>query len=195
MTETITPNEIIIPGEIKIPVKDDRILSGLKAGDMVYITGIIYTARDAAHKRLAEMAGKGEKYPFDFTGAAVFYAGPSPEKPGKPIGSVGPTTAGRMDLYAPLLISKGLKIMIGKGLRSPDVTEAIKKYNGIYFAATGGIAALMARCVKSSRVIAFEDLGTEAIRELKVEKLPVYVAIDCRGNNLYETGRHEYEIL
>ncbi|MCL2374884.1 MAG: fumarate hydratase C-terminal domain-containing protein, partial [Treponema sp.] len=113
-------------------------------------------------------------------------------KPGKPIGSVGPTTAGRMDMYSPLLISKGLKVMIGKGLRTKEVTDAIIKYSGVYFAATGGIAALLAQCVKSSKLIAFEDLGTEAVRELVVENLPLVVAIDSRGNNLYESGRREY---
>ena len=163
-------------------------------GDMVYLTGKIYTARDAAHKKLAELIEAGQKLPFDFNGQAVFYAGPAPAKPGRPIGSVGPTTAGRMDLYSPLLISKGLKVMIGKGLRSKEVTDAIMKYRGVYFAATGGIAALMAKCVKSVRTIAFDELGTEAIRELLVEKLPLVVAIDSKGRNLYESGRLQYTI-
>jgi fumarate hydratase subunit beta len=170
----------------------DEIINGLKAGDMVYLTGRIYTARDAAHKKLAELIEAGEKLPFDPVGEAVFYAGPTPAKPPRPIGSVGPTTAGRMDLYAPLLISNGLKVMIGKGLRSQEVVDAIVKYRGIYFAAIGGAAALMAKCVKSAKVIAFEELGTEAVRELTVEKMPVVVAIDSSGKNLYETGRMEY---
>lgn len=177
--------------ELTPPFSDETILA-LNAGDMVYITGNIYTARDAAHKKLAELIKAGEKLPFDFEGQVVFYAGPAPAKPGKPIGSVGPTTAGRMDLYSPLLISKGLKVMIGKGLRSPEVTRAIVTYRGIYFAAIGGAAALMAKCVKSARLIAFDELGTEAVRELVVEKLPVVVAIDSRGANLYETGRRKY---
>jgi len=177
--------------EIRVPMTDESIGS-LSMGDMVFLSGKIYTARDAAHKRLAELVESGEQLPFDFNGQAVFYAGPAPARPGRPIGSVGPTTAGRMDLYSPLLISKGLKIMIGKGLRSREVTDAIVKYRGIYFAATGGVAALMAKCVKSSRLVAFEELGTEAVRELLVEKLPLVVAIDSRGNNLYESGRLEY---
>ena len=180
--------------ELELPISDQTI-AALNAGDMVYLTGIIYTARDAAHKKLAELIEAGKELPFEFSGQAVFYAGPSPAKPGRPTGSIGPTTAGRMDLYAPLLISRGLKIMIGKGLRSAEVTEAIVKYRGIYFAATGGIAALMAKCVTASKLIAFEELGTEAIRELTVEKLPVVAAIDCRGQNLYENGRKKYSLF
>ena len=177
--------------ELTVPVSDETIQS-LAIGDMVYITGTIYTARDAAHKKLAELIETGKKLPFEFDGQIVFYAGPAPAKPGTPIGSVGPTTAGRMDLYAPLLISKGLKLMIGKGLRSREVVDAIVKYQGLYLAATGGIAALMAKCVTSAKLIAFEELGTEAVRELTVEKLPVITAIDSRGRNLYESGRLEY---
>ena len=177
--------------EIRAPFTDETI-SSLCAGDMVSLSGNIYTARDAAHKKLADLIEAGGALPFDFSGQAVFYAGPAPAKPGKPIGSVGPTTAGRMDMYSPLLISKGLKVMIGKGLRTKEVTDAIIKYSGVYFAATGGIAALLAQCVKSSKLIAFEDLGTEAVRELVVENLPLVVAIDSRGNNLYESGRREY---
>jgi len=176
---------------ITTPLTDETIRS-LVMGDMVSLSGIIYTARDAAHKKLAELIEAGAALPFDFTGQAVFYAGPAPARPGKPIGSVGPTTAGRMDAYAPLLISHGLKVMIGKGLRAPDVTGAIVKHSGLYFAATGGIAALMAKCVKSSKLIAFEELGTEAVRELVVENLPLVVAIDSTGKNLYESGRLQY---
>ena len=179
--------------ELKTPI-DDETIKNLNAGDMVYLSGKIYTARDAAHKKLTELAEGGGQLPFEFEGQAVFYAGPAPARPGKPTGSIGPTTAGRMDLYAPLLISKGLRIMIGKGLRSKEVTEAIIKYQGVYFAATGGIAALMAKCVISSHIIAFEELGTEAIRELEVVKLPVITAIDCRGRNLYDEGRQKWNI-
>ena len=171
--------------EIKTPISDEVIV-GLNSGDMVSITGKIYTARDAAHKEIAALMEAGKKPPFDFEGQAVFYAGPAPARPGRSIGSVGPTTAGRMDLYAPMFISKGLKIMIGKGLRSKEVVEAIVNYQGIYFAAIGGVAALMAKRVISARVIAFEELGTEAVMELEVEKFPVVVAIDCRGRNIYE---------
>jgi len=175
------------------PFTNEKIKS-LKAGDMVYISGTIYTGRDAAHKRLFEMIEKGEEMPFDFEGQAIYYAGPCPAKPGKPIGSVGPTTAGRMDAYSPLLIEHGLKVMIGKGSRSEEVVEALKKHTGVYFAAIGGAAALMARCVESAEVIAFEELGTEAIRKLKVNQLPVIVAIDSNGNDSYEIGRKRYEI-
>ena len=181
--------------ELFTPLTDEVIVS-LNAGDMVQLSGTIITASDAAHKRLADLIEAGKELPPGLEGElhrlTVFYAGPAPAKPGKPIGSVGPTTAGRMDLYAPLLISRGLKVMIGKGLRSSEVTDAIVKFRGVYFAAIGGAAALMAKCVKSSKIIAFEDLGTEAVRELSVEKLPLVVAIDSRGNNLYEKGRREY---
>jgi fumarate hydratase subunit beta len=171
--------------EITTPISDE-VIAGLNAGDIVTITGKIYTARDAAHKEIAALIEAGKKAPFDFEGQVVFYAGPSPAKPGRPIGSVGPTTAGRMDFYAPMLISKGLKVMIGKGLRSKEVVDAIVNYRGIYFAAIGGVAALMAKRVKSAKLIAFEELGTEAVRELEVEKLPLVVAIDSRGKNIYE---------
>ena len=174
--------------EIRLPIGDETIGS-LSIGEMIYLTGKIYTARDAAHKRLTEIIEAGGKLPFDLNGQTVFYAGPTPAKPGRPIGSIGPTTSGRMDKYAPLLISKGLRIMIGKGSRNSEVTEAIVKHRGLYLAAIGGAAALMAKCVKSAKLTAFEDLGPEAIRELEVEKLPVVVAIDCLGKNLYETGR------
>lgn len=177
---------------LQAPFTDETIRS-LKAGDMVYISGTIYTARDAAHKRLFEMLQRGEPMPFDFAGQAVYYAGPAPAKPGKPIGSVGPTTAGRMDAYSPRLIHEGLKVMIGKGLRSAEVVDAIKTHTGVFFAAIGGAAALMARCVDSAEVIAFDDLGTEAIRRLHVTELPVIVAVDCEGNNVYEIGRKEFE--
>ena len=176
---------------LEAPFTDDKIKS-LKAGDMVYISGTVYTGRDAAHKRLFEMIGRGEKMPFDFEGQAIYYAGPCPAKPGKPIGSVGPTTGGRMDAYSPLLIQQGLRVMIGKGSRSREVIEALKEHTGVYFAAIGGAAALMARCVVSAEVIAFDDLGTEAIRKLQVDQLPVIVAIDSEGNDSYELGRSKY---
>ena len=176
---------------LEAPFTDDKIKL-LKAGDMVYISGTVYTGRDAAHKRLFEMIERGEKMPFDFEGQAIYYAGPCPAKPGKPIGSVGPTTGGRMDAYSPLLIQQGLKVMIGKGSRSPEVIEALKEHTGVYFAAIGGAAALMARCVVSAEVIAFDELGTEAIRKLQVDQLPVIVAIDSEGNDSYELGRSKY---
>lgn len=159
---------------------------------MVYVTGTIYTARDAAHKRLVEMLERGEAMPFDFEGQIVYYAGPAPAKPGEPIGSVGPTTSGRMDAYTPTLMKEGLRAMIGKGLRSREVIDTLISETGVYFAAIGGAAALMSGCVKSAEVIAFEDLGPEAIRKLYVEELPVIVAIDCEGRNSYETERAKY---
>ena len=176
---------------ISAPFTDETILS-LHAGDMVYISGTIYTARDAAHKRLCEMLDAGEPMPFDFEGQAVYYAGPCPAKPGQPIGSVGPTTGGRMDAYSPRLIQQGLRVMIGKGSRSEEVIDALKKHTGVYFAAIGGAAALMAKAVKEAEVIAFDELGTEAIRRLRVEELPVIVAIDHEGNDMYKLGVEKY---
>ncbi len=177
--------------ELITPISDETIKS-LKAGDMAYISGVIYTGRDAAHKRMCELLDKGEPMPFDFNGATIYYAGPCPAKPGTPIGSVGPTTSGRMDLYSPRLIAKGLRVMIGKGLRNQEVIDAIVKHSGVYFAAIGGAAALMGKCVESAEVIAFDELGTEAVRCLVVKDLPVIVAIDCYGNNMYEEGRKKY---
>lgn len=174
------------------PPFTDEIIKSLNAGDMVYISGTIYTARDAAHKILFEMIQNGEEMPFEFKGQAVYYAGPAPAKPGKPIGSVGPTTGGRMDAYSPTLIANGLKVMIGKGTRNKSVVKGITDHNGVYFAAIGGAAALMAKCVISSEIIAFEDLGTEAIRKLEVKELPVVVAIDYQGNDVYKKAIEEY---
>lgn len=179
--------------KIITPPLTDEVIKTLKAGDMVYITGTVYTARDAAHKRLCEMIERGEEMPFDFSGQIVYYAGPCPAKPGEPIGSVGPTTSGRMDAYSPTLIRKGLRAMIGKGLRDKNVVEALQQETGVYFAAIGGAAALMSQCVKEAEVIAFDDLGTEAIRKLYVEELPVIVAVDCYGSNSYETERAKYQ--
>lgn len=173
----------------------DEIIKCLKAGDMVYISGTIYTARDAAHKRMCELLEKGEPMPFDFEGAVIYYAGPCPAKPGKPIGSVGPTTSGRMDLYAPTLMKEGLKVMIGKGLRNKEVVDSIIQNTGVYFAAIGGAAALMGQSVESTEVIAYEELGTEAVRKLYVNNLPVIVAIDSSGRNIYEEGRSMFAYL
>ena len=164
----------------------------LRAGDSVLLSGTIYTGRDAAHKRLAAMIAAGEPLPFDIRNQVIYYAGPCPAKPGDPIGSCGPTTSYRMDAYAPALCDLGLIGMIGKGQRSPAVCEAIRRNGGVYLAATGGAGALIATCVRASRVIAFDDLGTEAIRELTVEALPLIVAIDAHGGNLYEEGPARY---
>lgn len=164
----------------------DEVIRSLHAGEMVYISGTIYTARDAAHKRLCEMLKRGEEMPFDFEGQIVYYAGPAPAKPGEPIGSVGPTTAGRMDAYTPTLVEQGLKAIIGKGARNQAVMDSLREHTGVYFAAIGGAAALMSLCVKEAEVIAFDELGTEAIRKLRVEELPVIVAVDCHGGNVYD---------
>ncbi|RKQ63678.1 fumarate hydratase subunit beta [Thermovibrio guaymasensis] len=178
---------------IKAPITDDSVVENLKAGDLVLISGVIYTARDAAHKRIVEALDRGEKPPIELKGQIIYYAGPAPAKPGRPIGSVGPTTSYRMDPYAPRLLSEGLKGMIGKGTRSQEVIEAIKKYKGVYFGAVGGAAAYLARCVKSAEVVAYEDLGPEAIRRLVVEDFPAFVVNDIYGNDLYRMGRCQFE--
>lgn len=170
--------------EIKTPLTAD-VIKSLKCGDMVNITGFVYTGRDAAHNRMAALLDEGQDMPFDFEGNIIFYAGPAPAQPGAPIGSVGPTTGGRMDITAPRLIANGLVAMIGKGLRSDAVKEAIKTYGGVYFAGVGGVAALMSQCVKNVEIVAFEDLGTEAIRRLEVVGMPAFVAIDSEGNDIY----------
>lgn len=164
----------------------DTVINSLSMGDMVHITGEIYTARDAAHIRMTELLTNGQPLPFDPNGAIVFYAGPCPAPEGIPIGSVGPTTAGRMDAHSPKLIANGLKAMVGKGLRNQAVRDAIVAHNGIYFAGAGGLGALMSKCVKKVEVVAFNDLGTEAIRRLTVENFPVIVAIDSKGQCIYD---------
>lgn len=163
----------------------------LKAGDYVYITGTLYTARDAAHKRMDETLQKGEALPFNIQEQMIYYMGPSPAREGRPIGSAGPTTASRMDKYAPKLLDLGLGAMIGKGKRSQEVIDAIIRNKAVYFAAVGGAGALLSKCITSSEVIAYDDLGTEAIRKLTVEKFPAIVVIDAEGNNLYEIAAKE----
>ena len=167
-------------------------LETLRAGDSVLLSGTIYTGRDAAHKRLCALGAEGKPLSLDIRGQVIYYAGPCPAKPGDAIGSCGPTTSYRMDAYAPTLCDLGLIGMIGKGQRSPAVIDAIRRNGGVYFAATGGAGALIAGSVKAARVIAFEDLGTEAIRELQVTDLPLIVAIDSEGGNLYEEGPARY---
>lgn len=176
---------------ISVPLVQEDARS-LRAGDYVYLTGTIYTARDAAHKRMYEALAQGEKLPMDMTDNVIYYMGPSPAREGKPIGSAGPTTASRMDKYAPSLLDLGLKGMIGKGKRTREVQEAIVRNGAVYFAAVGGAGALLSRSITSSEVIAYDDLGTEAIRKLTVEKFPVIVVIDSEGNNLYETAIADY---
>ena len=164
----------------------------LRAGDSCLISGVIYTARDAAHKRLCELAAEGKELPLDVKDAIIYFVGPTPAKPGQAIGSAGPTTSYRMDAYSPTLISLGLTGMIGKGKRGPEVVAAMKDHGAVYFGAIGGCGALLSKCIKKAEVIAYEDLGAEAIRRLKVEDFPAIVIIDSEGNNLYESGRAAY---
>ena len=165
---------------------DKETAKSLKAGDYVYLTGVIYTARDAAHKRMDESLNNGDKLPIDIDGNVIYYMGPSPAREGRPIGSAGPTTATRMDKYTPRLLDMGLTVMIGKGKRQPKVKEAIVRNNAVYFAAVGGAGALLSQRILKSDVVAYDDLGTEAIRRLEVENFPVIVVIDSEGNDLYE---------
>jgi len=180
-----------MPKRITSPL-DDQTIGALKAGDQVFISGVIYSARDAAHKRLIEALERGQKLPLDISGQTIYYMGPSPAKPGQVIGAAGPTTSGRMDSYSPRLIASGLKGMIGKGSRSPEVKEAIKKHKAVYFAATGGAGALIARSIKSAQVVVYEDLGAEAIMRLEVEDFPAIVVNDAHGGDLYEEGMAKY---
>ena len=170
---------------ITVPITDE-VVSDLKAGDYVYISGTINTARDAAHKRMYDSLMNGEDIPMELKNNVIYYLGPSPAREGQVIGTAGPTTSSRMDKYTPLLLEKGLKGMIGKGKRSKEVKEAMKENNAVYFAAIGGAGALLSKCIKSAEVIAYDDLGTEAIRKLEVENLPVIVVIDNEMNDLYE---------
>ena len=177
--------------KITLPLTEELARS-LKAGDRVLLSGYIYTSRDAGHKRMCEALARGEELPFDPTDATIYYVGPTPAKPGQVIGSAGPTTSGRMDAYAPTMMSVGARGMIGKGARLPEVVEAMKKYSGVYFGAIGGAGALLAKCIKSAELIAYEDLGAEALRKLYIEDMPLVVIIDSDGRNLYEEGRKAY---
>ncbi len=177
--------------KIQLPLTEE-LAKTLHAGDTVYLTGEIYTSRDAGHKRMCEALARGQDLPFDPKDATLYYVGPTPAKPGQIIGSAGPTTSGRMDAYAPTMMSVGARGMIGKGARLPEVVDAMKKYSGIYFGAIGGAGALLAKCIKSSELIAYEDLGPEALRKLYVEEMPLVVIIDSEGKNLYEEGRKAY---
>lgn len=176
---------------ITTPLTEEKV-KDLKAGDSVLISGTIYTARDAAHKRLVELLDKGEELPIDVKDAIIYYVGPTPAKPGMAIGSAGPTTSYRMDPYSPRLLDKGLRGMIGKGLRGEEVVESMKRNKAVYFAAIGGAAALIGKAVEKAEVVTYEDLGSEAIRKLEVKDLPVVVVIDSEGNNLYEIGQKQY---
>ena len=178
--------------KINLPITAE-IAKDLKAGDYVYLTGEMYVARDAAHKRLMELIENGHELPIELENATIYYMGPSPAREGRPIGSAGPTTASRMDKYAPTLLDLGLKAMIGKGKRTPEVLEAIKRNNAVYFAAIGGAGALLSKCIVESEIVCYEDLGAEAIRKIKVVDFPVIVVGDCHGNNLYETAILQYK--
>lgn len=177
--------------ELETPLTEEKIIN-LKAGDQILLSGIIYTARDAAHKRLVELIQNNAPLPFEIKNSTIYYVGPTPTKPGENFGSGGPTTSGRMDKYAPVLLDLGLKGMIGKGFRNNQVKDSIIKNKAVYFGAIGGTGALISGCIKESKVIAFDDLGPEAIRKLIVEKMPFTVVIDSNGNDLYEIGRKKY---
>lgn len=179
--------------EIKAPI-DRETAKSLRAGDYVKITGTIYTARDAAHKRMIETLDKGEELPVDINGTTIYYLGPTPAREGRPIGSAGPTTASRMDKYTPRLLDMGMVGMIGKGKRTKEVLDAVVRNGSVYFAAVGGAGALLSKRILASEVVAYDDLGTEAIRKLTVEDLPVIVVIDSLGNNLYETAASQWRV-
>ena len=177
---------------INVPFDAD-IVKELKAGDYVYLTGTIYTARDAAHKRMYEALQNGETLPFDIEGNVIYYMGPSPAREGRPIGSAGPTTASRMDKYTPALLELGMRGMIGKGRRTEAVRESMMKNQAVYFAAVGGAGALLSKSILQAEVIAYEDLGTESIRKLEIKDFPVIVVMDCEGNNLYDMAIEQYK--
>ncbi|MBU5474339.1 MULTISPECIES: Fe-S-containing hydro-lyase [unclassified Roseburia] len=179
---------------ITTPITEE-VTKDLKSGDYVYINGTIYVARDAAHKRLMEVLDKGEELPFPIKDATIYYMGPSPAREGRPIGSAGPTTASRMDKYAPRLLDLGQKAMIGKGKRTQEVIDAVVRNKAVYFAAVGGAGALLSKCIKKSELVCYGDLGAEAILKLEVEDFPVIVVVDSEGNNLYETAIKEYASL
>ncbi len=170
----------------------EEVARSLRSGESVTLSGTVYTARDAAHKRLCELVAQGKDLPFPIEGAVIYYVGPSPAQPGQPIGSAGPTSSYRMDAYAPTLLRLGELGMIGKGRRGPEVVEAMKETGAVYFGAIGGAGALLSQCVKSTELVCYEDLGAEAVRKLEVDHLPLTVVIDSLGNNLYETGRAAY---
>ena len=177
--------------KITTPLTRDAV-KNLRAGDSCLISGVIYTARDAAHKRLCELVAAGKELPLDIKDSIIYFVGPTPAKPGQAIGSAGPTTSYRMDAYSPTLISLGLTGMIGKGKRGPEVVDAMKEYGAVYFGAIGGCGALLSKCIKKAEVVAYDDLGAEAIRRLEVEDFPAIVIIDSLGNNLYQSGRADY---
>lgn len=177
--------------KVTLPLTEET-LKDLRAGDEVLLTGVIYVGRDAAHKKMVEALDSGEPLPFDIKNQTIYFMGPTPARPGRPIGSAGPTTSGRMDSYSPRLIAEGLKGMIGKGMRSPAVKEAMKQYKAVYFGAIGGAGALASKCIKKSEVVAYEELGAEALRRLEVEDFPVTVVNDIYGGDLYAEGKAKF---
>lgn len=179
---------------LTLPLSDET-LSDLKAGDNVLLTGVMYVARDAAHKRMIEALDRGEPLPFDVKGQTIYYMGPSPARPAQVIGSAGPTTSGRMDVYSPRLMAEGLKGMIGKGMRSPAVKEAMRKYKAVYFAAIGGAGALISKTIKKSEIVAYEELGAEAVLRIEVKDFPAVVINDIHGRDLYEEGKARYQMV
>ncbi len=180
------------PLRIKAPL-EEKVVRDLRAGDTVLLSGTLITGRDAAHKRMTDLIKAGKPLPFEISGQVIYYVGPTPAPPGRPIGAAGPTTSYRMDAYAPLLMEHGLRGMIGKGQRSDDVKKAMIKWGAVYFAAVGGAGALISGCIKEAHVLAWEELGPEAVRRLVVEDLPLIVATDSQGNDLYATGRMKYK--
>ena len=179
--------------KINLPCKRELLIN-LKSGDQVKITGVLYMARDAAHKKILENYMLTGEFPFELKEQGIYYSGPAPAAPGCVIGPAGPTTSMRMDMYTPIMLENGLAVMIGKGSRSKEVVESIKKNKAVYLAATGGVAALISRCIKHQEIIAYGELGAEALRKIYVEEFPAIVIIDCDGNNLYETGREKYRL-
>ena len=194
MLKTYTEMRKAMDKYINTPITE-QVTKELKAGEYVYITGTVYVARDAAHKRMIEALQRGEELPIDIKNSTIYYMGPSPAREGRPIGSAGPTTASRMDKYAPTLLDLGEKAMIGKGKRTKEVIDAIVRNHAVYFAAVGGAGALLSKCITKSEIICYEDLGAEAIRKIEVENFPAIVVVDCEGNNLYETAIKEFASL
>ena len=190
---TIQPKTMVMPKKVMLPLTDET-LQDLRTGDELLLTGVMYVGRDAAHKRLVEALDEGKPLPVDLRGQTIYFMGPSPARPGRPIGAAGPTTSYRMDSYSPRLIAAGLKGMIGKGARSQAVKDAIKKYKAVYLGAIGGAGALISTSIKKAEVIAYEDLGAEALRRLEVENFPATVINDIYGNDLYEEGKAKYQV-
>jgi fumarate hydratase subunit beta len=193
MTQPQHPDKPVNRIRLTLPISANQ-AAALRAGDLLLLTGWLYTARDAAHKKMIAALAAGQTLPVDWNGETIYYAGPCPGRPGQPVGAAGPTTSGRMDAYAPTLLQAGLRVMIGKGARSAAVIEAMQANGAVYLGATGGAGALLAQCIREAEIIAYPELGTEAIRRLKVVDFPAVVLIDNQGNNLYEIGKAEFQL-